>query len=60
MPLRLKTDTPSHSEGATATEESTEPPERKIDAATTRHCYGRMYGLYGLTKDEIKIIEGKN
>ena len=36
------------------------PLERKIDAATTRPCYGRMYALYGLTQDEVNIIEGKN
>ena len=57
--LKAQNDTPSHSEGATAPEESTAPPERKIDAATTRPCYGRMYELYGLTEEEIATIEGE-
>ena len=54
---KAQTDTPSHSDGATAPEESTAPLERKIDAATTRPCYGRMYKLYGLTEEKIKVVE---
>ena len=32
--------------------------EAEIDRTSTRTCYACMYQLYGLSEDEIKIVEG--
>lgn len=32
--------------------------EAEIDRTSTRTCYACMYALYGLSEDEIKIVEG--
>lgn len=37
----------------------TSKEEAEIGRTSTRTCYACMYALYGLTEDEIKIIEGK-
>jgi len=33
--------------------------EAEIDRTSTRTCYACMYALYGLSDDEVKIVEGK-
>ena len=33
--------------------------EAEIDRKSTRTCYACMYALYGLSEDEIKIVEGR-
>lgn len=49
--LKAQNDTGSHSEEAKATEESTTALEREIDML--------VYKLYGLSEEEIKVVEGE-
>ena len=37
----------------------TSKEEAEIDRISTRTCYACMYALYGLSEDEIKIVEGR-
>ena len=37
----------------------TSTEEAEIDRTSTLTCYACMYQLYGLSEDEIKIVEGK-
>ncbi len=39
---------------------NTSKEEAEIDRTSTRTCYACMYALYGLSEDEIKIVEEKN
>lgn len=36
----------------------TSKEEAEIDRTSTRTCYACMYALYGLSEDDIKIVEG--
>ena len=36
----------------------TSKEEAEIDRTSTRTCYACMFALYGLSEDEIKIVEG--
>lgn len=38
---------------------NTSKEEAEIDRTSTRTCYACMYARYGLSEDEIKIVEGK-
>ena len=37
----------------------TSKEKAEIDRTSTRTCYACMYALYGLSEDEIKIVEGR-
>lgn len=37
----------------------TSKEEAEIDRTSIRTCYACMYALYGLSEDEIKIVEGR-
>ena len=36
----------------------TSKEKAEIDRTSTRTCYACMYALYGLSEDDIKIVEG--
>lgn len=37
----------------------TSKEKSEIDRTSTRTCYACMFALYGLSEDEIKIVEGR-